>query len=108
MKTIEELIADIKDEDIRQMAELYVPVIRRRVAESGWNIVRRWLYVRPDKQWYRELLENMTAREQMAEDQRRMRILVKMSIDNAAEIRRERTLIQALITTVITQLMGTG
>ena len=106
MKTIEEYIAEIQSVDKRKLAERYVPVIRRRVEQEGWDAVRRWLYSYGDTNWYSVLLGNMTISEQREEDRRRLELLKQMAVENAALIKRERAFIQEFITMLISQLLG--
>ena len=106
MKTIEEYIAEIQSVDNRLLAERYVPVIRRRVDQVGWDQVRRWLYSYDDTNWYAVLLGNMTISEQREEDDRRLELLKQMAIENAVLIKRERAFIQEFITMLISQLLG--
>ena len=106
MKTIEEYIAEIQSVDNRLLAERYIPVIRRRVEQVGWDEVRRWLYSYRDTTWYSVLLGNMTISEQREEDDRRLELLKQMAIENALLIKRERAFIQEFVTMLISALLG--
>ena len=105
--TIEDYIKTIENDEARELATLYMPVISRMVASVGWDVVRRWIYTDTvDAYWYEMLVDRMTTAEHRAEDERRLKSLCTMSSQNAALIKRERAIIQALLTTLITQLIG--
>ena len=107
--TIEEFIAEkIKDPKTRELAELHIPAIRRRVLAWGWDVVRKWLYAYQgaDDQWYSDLLAAMTVDERRAEDARRLAAVKQMGSDSAMRIHRERILLQNLFTTLLTVLLS--
>jgi len=112
MPEIKDFLADIKDPNVKALAELYLPVVSRWAKKEGWDLVRLWLYdekqiqERGKASWYAEILSRMTAVEHEAEDARRLEVLKRTAVVNSIRIRRERAILQALITTVIGKLLG--
>ena len=104
--TREEFIDSLEDENARELAGLYLPIISRWANLEGWEIIRKWLYTFNDTTWNLEILKKMTMPERRAEDKRRLLIVKQIRGDNARRIKRERALLQQIVTSLFTVLLG--
>lgn len=82
----------------RELAKLYVPVLTRWVNEAGWGIVRSALYAQSQLSWYKAVRKRMTTSERLADDKRAREWVKALGTSKAERVRRERMVIQAVIT----------
>jgi hypothetical protein len=80
--------------------------LSRWVADAGWEAVRQALYVKPVPSWYKAIRRRMTDDERDADDKRARAVVYQMAIHKAALIARERSLLQSVMTMLISALLA--
>lgn len=103
--TIKEIIKELSPQ-AQALVLTYVPVLSRWVADAGWEAVRKALYVQEQQGWYRAIRRRMTVDERTADDERAKALVKSMAAQKAQMIATERSLLQSIVTMLITALLA--
>ena len=103
--TIDEFISELPVTS-QDVASLYLPVLTRWVNEAGWDIVRSALYAQSQLSWYKAVRKRMTTSERLADDKRAREWVKALGKSKAERVRTERSVIQAVITQLLTLLLA--
>jgi len=103
--TVDEILHDLSPQ-AKMLGNTYLPILSRWIADAGWEAVRKALYVQSQQNWYRAIRKRMTPAERDADDTRAKATVRQMAVSKAQAIAQERSLLQSMVTLIISALLA--